>query len=226
MSPPELVVGVDACRGGWLFVACSDGEITDASVHTRFRDGLEHYANAAVVGVDIPIGISRTGGRLADREARKALSPRGSTVFEMPPLPALQAGTYEQANQVARRVYGKGLSQQAYAIRGKVLELEDLRGDLRLYEVHPELSFAEMAGAPLLESKHTWAGLERRRTLLTAVGLAIPDGLDRAAGAAAPDDVLDAAAAAWSAGRILVGDARSLPTPPEIIDGRQVAIWR
>jgi predicted RNase H-like nuclease len=44
--------------------------------------------------------------------------------------------------------------------------------------------------------------------------------------ASAPlDDVLDAATAAWSAGRILAGVAKSLPDPPELIDGYPVAIW-
>jgi predicted RNase H-like nuclease len=39
------------------------------------------------------------------------------------------------------------------------------------------------------------------------------------------DDVLDAAAAAWSANRIAKGEAVSLPDPPESKDGLQVAIW-
>jgi predicted RNase H-like nuclease len=39
------------------------------------------------------------------------------------------------------------------------------------------------------------------------------------------DDVLDAAAAAWTARRKAVGEARSLPDPPELIRGRPVAIW-
>lgn len=44
--------------------------------------------------------------------------------------------------------------------------------------------------------------------------------------ASAPlDDVLDAAAAAWSARRILAGVAKSLPDPPELVDGYPVAIW-
>jgi predicted RNase H-like nuclease len=39
------------------------------------------------------------------------------------------------------------------------------------------------------------------------------------------DDVLDAAAAAWSACRILNGQAKSLPDPPEVVDGYPVAVW-
>ncbi|MFD8862917.1 DUF429 domain-containing protein, partial [Streptomyces sp. NPDC059590] len=41
-----------------------------------------------------------------------------------------------------------------------------------------------------------------------------------------PDDVMDAAAAAWSAHRIALGTAVSLPDPPETTrDGLPVAIW-
>jgi predicted RNase H-like nuclease len=39
------------------------------------------------------------------------------------------------------------------------------------------------------------------------------------------DDVLDAAAAAWTAARIARGVAVSLPDPPEAQDGLEVAIW-
>ncbi|NUP38908.1 MAG: DUF429 domain-containing protein, partial [Streptomyces sp.] len=46
------------------------------------------------------------------------------------------------------------------------------------------------------------------------------------AGRVPPDDVLDAAAAAWSAHRIALGTAASLPDPPETTrDGLPVAIW-
>lgn len=39
------------------------------------------------------------------------------------------------------------------------------------------------------------------------------------------DDVLDAAAAAWSGQRIAEGTARCLPDSPESVQGRVVAIW-
>jgi predicted RNase H-like nuclease len=39
------------------------------------------------------------------------------------------------------------------------------------------------------------------------------------------DDVLDAAVAAWSAERIALGIAATLPRPPERVDGMAVCIW-
>ena len=87
--------------------------------------------------------------------------------------------------------------------------------------MHPELSFAELAGAPLAETKHSAAGRARRRALLAAAGIALPERVR-----AAEDDLLDAAAVAWSALRIASGTARVLPDPPAQHgdDGCEVAI--
>ncbi len=67
--------------------------------------------------------------------------------------------------------------------------------------------------------------MTRRRALLAGAGIDLPDEPGRA-GRAAPDDVLDAAAAAWSARRIASGCACSvLEHPPRDGGGRPVAMW-
>ncbi len=53
----------------------------------------------------------------------------------------------------------------------------------------------------------------RRRTFLAAHGIELGDDL-AAAGRVPVDDVLDAAAVAWTAGRIAAGVALCLPTGP------------
>ena len=90
-----------------------------------------------------------------------------------------------------------------------------------LYEVHPEVSFHALAGAELPYAKHSWAGHALRRSLLSAAGIDLPDDLGEA-GRAGPDDVLDAAAVAWTAHRIARGIAGSLPDPPQ---HGHIAIW-
>ena len=45
------------------------------------------------------------------------------------------------------------------------------------------------------------------------------------AGQAPPDDILDAAAVAWSANRMATGKALSHPSPPEEDNGSKIAIW-
>lgn len=66
--------------------------------------------------------------------------------------------------------------------------------------------------------------MHERLALLAAEGIVLPRDLG-VSGAVPVDDVLDAAAAAWSARRLALEMAHSLPDPPEIIDGRRVAIW-
>jgi predicted RNase H-like nuclease len=89
-----------------------------------------------------------------------------------------------------------------------------------LYEVHPELAFRAMAGAPLAHSKHTEAGRDQRRALLGQAGIVLPAVLQ-----APVTDTLDAAAVAWSAWRIAAGQAVVLPgTPQRDGQGREIAI--
>ena len=99
-------------------------------------------------------------------------------------------------------------------------------GDARLFEVHPEVSFARLAGRTLDSSKKSWNGAAQRRALLAGVGIELPNDLGPA-GTAPVDDVLDAAVAAWSASRIAAGEAVSLPATPGRRDrsGRLIAIW-
>jgi predicted RNase H-like nuclease len=86
--------------------------------------------------------------------------------------------------------------------------------------------FARLAGGPLTARKSTWAGAERRRALLAGAGIGLAGDLGGAAASAGVDDVLDAGAAAWAARRVLRGDARPLPDPPETFsDGWPSAIW-
>jgi predicted RNase H-like nuclease len=103
--------------------------------------------------------------------------------------------------------------------------LADAKGD-RLFEVHPEVSFWALAGGiPLTHRKKSWAGQMARRSLLATAGVDLPDDLGPA-GRVPPDDILDAAAAAWSAHRIAQGRAGSFPDPPQRDGrGRRLAIW-
>ena len=64
--------------------------------------------------------------------------------------------------------------------------------------------------------------MERRR-LLEREGIRLAPELPRI-GTTAADDVLDAAAAAWTARRIAAGRHHTVPERPEQIEGRAVAI--
>lgn len=130
---------------------------------------------------------------------------------------ALQAGDHAEAVLLNRDLAQEGISVQAFSLREKIFEVEQWAraGTHRVVEVHPEVSFATMAGAPLAAGKATWAGVERRRHLLADNRIVIASELGSAGAAARVDDVLDAAAAAWSALRVAAGNATRLPDPPQ-----------
>jgi predicted RNase H-like nuclease len=140
----------------------------------------------------------------------------------------VEAATYEEANRQSRALIGRGISQQTFALAKRILEVDGCRVEAgaALYEIHPEVSFWALASTPLRAGKNSWTGQAERRALLEAAGIVIPTDLGPAGLAAATDDVLDAAVAAWSAQRIASGHGRSLPDPPERdADGRPMAIW-
>ena len=213
-----VVAGVDGYRKGWVAVSVDPSGDVEVSTHATFAEVLA--LRAQVIAVDIPIDPTGRGARRADSGARAFVGGRASSVFTTPPRAALEAGTFAEANELARTITGKGISQQAFGLRMKLLEVhEHAGGDERVVEMHPEVSFCELAGAPLGESKHTAEGLARRRALLSGAGIELPEAVH-----GVPEvDLLDAAVGAWTAARYSRGNARAFP--PEHTD-RLGAIWR
>lgn len=202
-----LTLGVDAARGGWIAVALQDGRFADAVLERRFPTLLERFPEAVVVGVDVPIGLPEVGSRRrADLEAREVVGARRASVFFTPPRAALEAVTYREARAVA-----PSTSAQGWALKTAILDVDRVR-DARVREVHPEVSFAVLAGHPLAAAKRTWNGQRYRLGLLAGAGIEIPDHLD--AGLAPADDVLDAAVTAWTATRIARGEHITIPADP------------
>lgn len=215
------VVGVDGCRGGW-FAAVGDagGALLEGRFYARFDELAAAFPEAVLIAVDIPIGLTDEGPRDADLLARARLAPRrGPSVFPAPLRPMLAADSYRAACHIRAGIDGKGISQQAWHLVPKVREVDDaLRADAglaaRVCEVHPELSFTLLAGEPCRQAKRTADGRAERLALLTAVYGELPAKLlaDRRRNLVAPDDVLDACVAFWSAGRIVEGRALALPS--------------
>jgi predicted RNase H-like nuclease len=216
----NFVTGLDACAGGWVAVtlpsSATANPLAPAKVTVAMVPTLDALSLTGVVGIDMPLGLLADGWREADALARRALGRRGVTVFAIPPRPVWQQPTYAEANRACRELTGKGLSAQTWGLRGKLLEADSYRrkSPAQLYEVHPELAFATLAGAPIADSKHTPVGLAARRQLLNRAGLTLPAKLP----GAAENDLLDAAAVAWSARRIAAGDAITLTNPAQQAD--------
>jgi predicted RNase H-like nuclease len=221
------VIGVDACRKGWVGVT-SDlrgyfGATIDQLVATADGDG-----EPAVVAVDIPIGLPLTGPRQADILARGLVGKRKSSVFPTPIRAALLAASHAEGSAVNLRATGKGITHQAYGLGKKILEVDAWvrTADRTVIEVHPEVCFATLAGHPLAHPKWSWAGAEERRRLLVSAGVQVPAEIGVAGELAGVDDVLDASAACWTAGRYAAGSATCHPeTPEQFEDGPGAAIW-
>jgi predicted RNase H-like nuclease len=233
------VIGVDACRRGWVAVSLEVSRLPHRAPRlaaVRMDGSLPSVLDQAdrdparVVGIDMPLGLLESGWREADKVARGLLGPRRSSVFAIPPRAVWAEMSYPAANQLCRELTGQGFSVQAWGLRPKLLEANQYREacDHPMYEVHPELAFGAMAGAPLGYSKHTAAGRELRRELLARAGIVLPassSGNVPGTWPAPVTDSLDAAAVAWSAARIAAGQAVILPDRPQRdSQGRQITI--
>ncbi len=220
-GPSPVVLGVDACKAGWVGVVWGDGTAR-AVVAPTIADLVEtartDHPRLSVVGIDIPIGLPDATPRLADLLARQRLpAGRKSSVFPAPTRVATAQTIHVEASAANREATGGiGLSIQAFHLIPKILEVDALvraGTSYRVVEMHPEVSFAAMDAASVVPSKLTTAGAASRRSALRAVGLEPPP---YAAGQGyAGDDLLDACAAAWTALRVATGDAECLPDPPE-----------
>lgn len=234
---PAWVMGLDGCPGGWVgvLIDLNGIEAPRMALYSTIRDALEADERAHVIGVDMPIGFedapSGKAGRACEREARKRLGPRRSSVFASPLRPALEAKSYREALERNRAAGGPGLSKQCWNIVAKMAEIDavmtpQLEGCL--HEVHPELSFATLAGAPMTHPKRTGEGRAERLAVLDAHGLPrdLFDPHPFRRRQVAPDDLLDAAACALSAVRIAGGRAVCLPEdPPRDSTGLRMAIF-
>jgi predicted RNase H-like nuclease len=199
------VVGIDGAPGGWVAVLL-DSEQTGADrwsarFHRTFVEAIAAYPHVQCIGVDMPIGLLEGGARQCDLEARKLLGPKRSSVFAAPDRRFFGLATHAEATARSVELTGAGISQQAFGILGKVAEVDRVMTPLQnwISEVHPEFSFAVLAGAPVLSKKKDADGYDERAELLRkALAIDVPSrALARSlARPAAAEDVLDALIAA------------------------------
>jgi predicted RNase H-like nuclease len=190
-------------------------------------------AAAAVVCVDIPIGLADAGPRACDGAARALLgrARKGSSVFPPPRRYMLGRG-WPAASEAGKARGDGGLSVQAYNIMPKIAELDralDPEDQARVFETHPELAFHRRSGWIALPPKGRVAGRAPRLELLRQAGLPAPEVLlDRHPRKdAKADDLLDAAVCAVVARDLLAGRARRVPDgdPPTDARGLRMEIW-
>ncbi len=226
----SIVAGVDGCRAGWIcFLVDTQSRKTTVEIIGKFASLLALERAPKIIAVDIPIGLADAESRPCDIEARRLLGkPRSNSVFPAPVRPALQAEDYIEACQLSRSGCGKALSKQTFAIIAKIREVDSLmmvKRQNRIFEVHPEVSFWALNGEkPMRYNKRLDEGRKERLQLVLCYYPAIEVHLSRLKRKEAkPDDLLDAAAAAWTAERIAQGRARCVSQSVEV-DSRGVAL--
>ena len=240
LAPAYWTAGADGCRGGWVVVLVGYHPPATAPLRVQARlcshfDEVVRLAEQpATLAVDIPIGLlerATPGGRICDREARRLLRGRASSVFSPPARPALVNTDYRDAMQRN----GGGMSKQSYNILPKITQVDAVLTPAlqrRAFEMHPELAFGSLAGAPMSHNKKTPEGRRERVQLLRAAfGTRFRDPgdirLELGAAHVALDDVIDAYVLALGAQRIFRGEAHRVPArePPRDAKGLRMEIW-
>ena len=248
-SPPEttgtrnsrgdFVLGVDGCRAGWAVVRLNlyDNGVS-GFLAPSFAGLLDNEgAGAAMIIVDMPVGLVDSGRRGCEALARQLLRPkRMSSVFTPPRRPMLAFKAYEEANAWGKRQEAKGgLSKQAWMIAPKIREIDAAitpAHQARLGEGHPEIAFARLnGGRPCAHPKRRREGEAERRGLLAAAGLTNAEEIylalraENGAAAVKRDDVYDACALALTAKARLEGKAIHLADGARDTRGLVMEIW-
>lgn len=213
MSTTTFCLGIDGYPRGWVAARMVHDDVTWLTCPVQDIGGL--LTDDVVVGVDMPIGLAESGWRECDRLAKAELGGAGSRVFMTPPRGVLDLGLAapnEQVQALSRELTGQGTSRQAMGLAERILALDLALADARstVVEVHPELSFAALAGGPLA-SKKTARGIGQRLTALRPWLPTIDVVLSDAPADVPVDDALDALVALWSAERWRDGVARTVP---------------
>jgi predicted RNase H-like nuclease len=226
--------GSDACRRGWI-TTWLDHRL---QLHVELFASAKSLVNDSrldLLSVDVPTGLVDSGTRQADDDAMTLLGRRSCTVFPAVLRPVAAAATsHAHAVVMTRALTGRGISAQAWCCVPKIMSFDQAitaADQTRIFECHPELSFAAWNGTPLVNSKKTPGGRHDRRKLVDAW-------LGTAAFAAvramflrshvADDDILDSLAALWSSRRIARGIANRIPGGISQVDSRglTISMWR
>jgi predicted RNase H-like nuclease len=225
-----FVAGVDGCRAGWiafkveLLSLITSVEVIDLPALLRKRP-----PELVCLGIDIPIGLL-DGSRACDKASRKLLGqPRGTSVFAAPCRTSLTAKNHAEASAINRQRTGRGLSQQAFGIGSKIKQVDDAitpETQQWAFEVHPEACFwALNQRRPMMHNKKTREGAADRLSCLNPIFPEIGHHLGSRPPGVGKDDLLDAAAAAWTALRRHRGEAQCVCTPERDEKGLATTIY-
>ena len=119
-------IGIDGSKNGWVGVQQNSEHLEQHEL--KFCKKLVDLITPELklVIIDMPIGLeeyTQQGGRLVDREARKNLIKRKSSIFNAPCRGVLKARNYDEANLYSKK-NGLGISKQSWNLVNKIKELD------------------------------------------------------------------------------------------------------
>jgi len=217
------IFGIDGCRFGWVVAE----EKTKGHLSIQLIESLNYLESViskkAIAGIDIPLAIHEKGFRMADAEARVLLKSRASTIFSAPAKETLLSDNYNDACAINESICGKKISKQSWFLFSKIKEARTIfcqaHKKIKLYEVHPELSFMAMNDMRVIElGKKTDEGFKMRHKLVKKLFSKFDFEQTRANFKrcdVADDDILDAIAVLWSTQKIVANIASYVPKKPE-----------
>lgn len=225
-----FVAGADGYRGGWVLFRVDVPSLSTSVESVALPSILsQRPIELECLTIDIPIGLL-DGPRACDLAARKLLGrPRGSSVFPAPCRAATRMAGYADACEINKQRSGGKLSHQAWGIVPKIKQVDEVitpAHQLWAFEVHPEVCFWAMNNCgPMIWSKKVKEGRRDRLNLLRREFPRIDQHLAIRPPGVAVDDLLDAAAAAWTALRKREGRAQQVSATEFDALGLDAAIW-
>ena len=169
------LIGVDGTSSGWIASIGNsrDKRLSSIEFSEDLNKLLSDYPDSIVV-IDMPIELNKKNYlRTCDVLAKKYLGKTFQSSIFIPPLKrVLRCSTYQEANELSRKITGKGLSKQSWHLKSKISEVQQIsKLSNNVYEGHPECSFKMLKKEPLKAKKKSVSGIFERLDLLKRVGL-------------------------------------------------------
>ena len=160
------LIGLDGTSSGWIASIGSSGDkcLSTIKFSKDLNKLLSDYPDSIVV-VDMPIELNKkTYSRTCDVLAKKYLGKAFQSSIFIPPLKrVLKCNTYQEANELSKKIAGKGLSKQSWNLKNKISEVQDLcKFSNKIYEGHPECSFKMLKNRALDAKKKSVKGIFER----------------------------------------------------------------
>ena len=218
------LIGLDGTSSGWIAsIGSSKNKCLSTITFSQDLDKLLLDYPDSLVVIDMPIELNEENYlRECDVLAKKYLGKEFQSSVFIPPLKrVLKCSTYQEANELSKKIAGKGLSKQSWHLKSKISEVQEISKLFnKIYEGHPECSFKMLKNETLKAKKKSVSGIFERLDLLKRVGLdplSVSLKLENNSSIKI-DDVLDSMVLFITALRIVEGNHLCLEKI-EIIDG-------